>query len=339
MDDRSRVEELIGRPPRGEFTVVVRDAGGDPVVVRNAPFLDDGTPMPTRYYLVSTALVRAVSRIEAAGGVRRAEAEVAPDDIARAHAAYADERDAAIAEGHEGPRPYGGVGGTRHGVKCLHAHLAHVLAGGDDPVGRWTLEQLGEERALLATLDPLPPTAHGAPTETAANPDPGGLSIRIDDSRLTITMTGGGTWEVAVGPVSLCHAELADADPPHAADLTNALGTVHDHLDDVIAEAPLVADAPSVVFSGTHAESLALVELGTDVVPAGYRLSRPAADEVFRTLVAEPASERRFNPGLREEHVETIIPTLCVVLAVMRRLDLGTAGILIEPDDGHGGGR
>lgn len=337
MDDRSRVEELIGRPPRGEFTVVVRDADGDPVVVRNAPFLDDGTPMPTRYYLVGTALVRAVSRIEAAGGVRRAEAEIAADDIARAHASYADERDAAIAEDHEGPRPYGGVGGTRHGVKCLHAHLAHVLAGGDDPVGRWTLGQLDEERTLLATLDP-PPRLGPETAPTAANPDPGGLTVHIDDSCLTITMTGGGTWKLDVGPVPLRQTELADADPPHPADLTNALGTVHDHLDDVIAEAPLVADAPSAVFSGPHAESLAMVELGTDVVPSGYRLTRATADEVFRTLVAEPARERRFNPGLRDEHVETIIPTLCVVLAFMRRLDLGTAGILIEPVDGHEGG-
>jgi exopolyphosphatase/guanosine-5'-triphosphate,3'-diphosphate pyrophosphatase len=33
--------------------------------------------------------------------------------------------------------------GTRRGVKCLHAHVAWSMAGGDDPVGRWTLDQLG----------------------------------------------------------------------------------------------------------------------------------------------------------------------------------------------------
>jgi len=32
--------------------------------------------------------------------------------------------------------PRGGVGGTRVGVKCLHAHLANYLAGNDDPVGQ-----------------------------------------------------------------------------------------------------------------------------------------------------------------------------------------------------------
>ena len=142
MDDCARVAELLGREPAGAFEVVVRDDSGDPVVVRNAPFLDDGTPMPTRYYLVAPALVREVSRLEAAGGVKAAEAEIDPQELAALHQRYGAERDTAIDSGHEGPRPSGGVGGTRVGVKCLHAHLAHLLAGGDDPVGRWTLERL-----------------------------------------------------------------------------------------------------------------------------------------------------------------------------------------------------
>ncbi len=142
MDDHTRVTELLGRPPRGAFDVVVRDAAGDPVVVRNAPFLDDGTPMPTRYYLVATDLVRDVSRIEAGGGVDRAEAELDPELIAATHARYAAERSSAIPDGHTGPVPFGGVAGTRVGVKCLHAHVAHVLATGDDVVGQWTLDQI-----------------------------------------------------------------------------------------------------------------------------------------------------------------------------------------------------
>jgi hypothetical protein len=142
MDDRARVTELLGRAPQGSFDVVVRDADGDPIVIRNAPLLDDGTPMPTRYYLVGAALVREVSRLEAAGGVRRAEEAVDPDDVAATHARYAAERDAAVDPDHDGPRPTGGVGGTRTGVKCLHAHVAYALAGGDDPVGRWALAHL-----------------------------------------------------------------------------------------------------------------------------------------------------------------------------------------------------
>jgi hypothetical protein len=141
-DDRAAVAELLGRPPMGAFEVVVRAEGGRPVVICNAPLLDDGTPMPTRYWLVGAPERDAVSRLEAAGGVRRAEAEVGADDLAAAHARYAAERDAALPPDHAGPRPSGGVGGTRKGVKCLHAHYAWHLAGGDDPVGRWVAAAL-----------------------------------------------------------------------------------------------------------------------------------------------------------------------------------------------------
>jgi uncharacterized protein len=139
------VRDLIGRSPRGAFEIVVRDAAGGPVVMRNAPFLDDGEPMPTRYWLIGRHEVLAVSHIEAAGGVRRAESEIDPVRIADAHARYATERDADIPADHTGPRPHGGVGGTRTGVKCLHAHYAWFLAGGDDPVGAWVAQMLADE--------------------------------------------------------------------------------------------------------------------------------------------------------------------------------------------------
>jgi hypothetical protein len=145
--DFATLTVLLGREPRGAFDVVVRDAAGEPVVIRNAPLLDDGTPMPTRYYLVNPTLVTRVSRLESAGGVRAAEAAVDGDALLRAHAAYAAERDAVIPTEHAGPRPHGGVGGTRRGVKCLHAHYGFFLAGGDDPVGRWVADRLAEEDA------------------------------------------------------------------------------------------------------------------------------------------------------------------------------------------------
>jgi uncharacterized protein len=141
-DDVAALTDLLGRPPRADFDVVVRDAHGNPVVIRNAPLLDDGTPMPTRYWLVDRDLSLRVARLEAAGGVRAAEAAVDADELERAHREYAAERDAALAPTHDGPRPFGGVGGTRHGVKCLHAHYAYFLAGGDDAVGRWVEHEL-----------------------------------------------------------------------------------------------------------------------------------------------------------------------------------------------------
>jgi hypothetical protein len=146
-DDRAAVAELLGREPQGAFVVVVRHADGSPLVIRNAPLLDDGTPMPTRYWLVGEPERTWVGRLEAAGGVDRAEGEVDAGELAAAHARYAAERDAELPAGWEGPRPSGGVGGTRVGVKCLHAHYAWFLAGGDDPVGRWVHDHLVEVRA------------------------------------------------------------------------------------------------------------------------------------------------------------------------------------------------
>jgi len=137
------VADLLGRTPAGEFTVVVRRSDGVPSVIANAPFLADGTPMPTRYWLVDPDLREAVSRLESVGGVRQAEAEVDPAALAEAHVRYAAERDVLVPEDHPGPRPSSGVGGTRKGVKCLHAHLAWWLAGGKDPVGEWVAVRLG----------------------------------------------------------------------------------------------------------------------------------------------------------------------------------------------------
>jgi hypothetical protein len=142
--ERELVTHLLGRAPQGSYVVVVRSPEGAPMVLRNGPLLDDGTPMPTRYWLIDPALRAAIGTLEAAGGVNRAEAEIDPAAIAEAHARYAAERDASLPDGHVGPRPSAGVGGTRIGVKCLHAHYAWFLAGGDDPVGRWVDEHLGE---------------------------------------------------------------------------------------------------------------------------------------------------------------------------------------------------
>jgi hypothetical protein len=147
--DDQMVAERLGRAPGCDYTVAVRDALGAPVVIANAPFLHDGTPMPTRYWLVDPGLRARVGRLEAAGGVRDAERAVDPAQLAECHRRYAAERDALVPVGWAGPSPSGGVGGTRHGVKCLHAHLAWWLAGGRDPVGEWVADQLGLSRPMV----------------------------------------------------------------------------------------------------------------------------------------------------------------------------------------------
>lgn len=140
--DVAYVTECLGRTPRAAFTVAARDDRGRPTVIENPPFLDDGTPMPTRHWLIDPDLIRRIGTLEASGGVNEVEAELGLDLLAEVHARSAAAREALIPPGHVGPRPSGGVGGTRIGVKCLHVHYAARLAGQDDPVGDWVHARL-----------------------------------------------------------------------------------------------------------------------------------------------------------------------------------------------------
>jgi exopolyphosphatase/guanosine-5'-triphosphate,3'-diphosphate pyrophosphatase len=131
------------------FTVVARCAHGHPLVIRNASVDADGRPFPTLYWLTCPDHVKAVSRIESEGWIKRLadEAVVDPDlriSLRRAHEAYARERGRL----HPGAEAWGGVTGTRSGVKCLHAHYAYYLAGGPDPIGRWVANRLAESEPI-----------------------------------------------------------------------------------------------------------------------------------------------------------------------------------------------
>jgi exopolyphosphatase/guanosine-5'-triphosphate,3'-diphosphate pyrophosphatase len=137
------VREQIGREPTTPFTVVARCTREHPLVIRNEPIDTEGKPFPTLFWLTCPDAVRTVSRIEAGGAIaelnRRADDDAAfAGAIERAHEAYARER----AREFPGAEGLNGVGGTRVGVKCLHAHYANHLAGGDDPVGAWTAERV-----------------------------------------------------------------------------------------------------------------------------------------------------------------------------------------------------
>ena len=235
-----------------------------------------------------------MSRLESAGGVRDGRGRRStPRPIADAHRRYAAERDAAVPDDAD-PRPSGGVGGTRQGVKCLHAHYAWHLAGGDDPVGRWVAER------LAAMLD---------------------IDVAPDASRRSATPAG--TTPIPVGPSTLLEHELADPDPPAPAELTNALGVVTDHLDDVIRDEPASTAARDV--PGRRGRAVAprrgRARAATSPTPP-CRLDREAAEDVFRTLATERRADRLHNPGLEPGRVDTILGTCCVVLAVMRRLHL-----------------
>ncbi|HET7308743.1 MAG TPA: DUF501 domain-containing protein, partial [Actinomycetota bacterium] len=152
------VAEQLGRAPTVPFTVVARCPGGHPLVIRNAPVDERGEPFPTTFWLTCPDAVRAVSRLEAEGWISRLNERLESDPgfaeaVAQAHAEYARER----ARDDPSAERRGGVGGTRKGLKCLHAHYANHLAGGDDVVGAWvagTVEPIHDERpGRVAAVD------------------------------------------------------------------------------------------------------------------------------------------------------------------------------------------
>lgn len=139
MDDRKVIEAQIGRPLRADSKAVSRCHLDLPVVVEVPPFLDDGTPFPTLYWLTCPLAVTRIGRLEGAGGVKRMEQKAVADPefgraLEEAHASYAAKRDAKVPKG-ESPAPTGGVGGSNLGVKCLHAHYAHTRSDDPNPVG------------------------------------------------------------------------------------------------------------------------------------------------------------------------------------------------------------
>src|SRR5438876_2252145 len=83
MDDRTVVEQQLGRPPRAFRRVVRRCPFGRPAVTEQEPYDASGEPFPTTYYLTCRNLVAAVARLEAAGGVARFGAAAAGDPVLR----------------------------------------------------------------------------------------------------------------------------------------------------------------------------------------------------------------------------------------------------------------
>jgi hypothetical protein len=125
VDDREIVARQLGRAPRAFRRVAVRCPFGRPAVTEQAPIDEDGRPFPTQYYVTCPALVSAISRLEAAGGVERwTRAAFDEPELAASLAA------AQIAQRALRPEIDAGIGGsTRSGsLKCLHAHAAFALA-------------------------------------------------------------------------------------------------------------------------------------------------------------------------------------------------------------------
>jgi len=154
-EDRRLAESQLGRRLRGEVRVASRCPHGKVQVIATSPLLDDGTPFPTLFWLTCPLLQREVSRLEngdfreglrerLSADRRMASAlQSAEDDYRRLRQEWAERLGCGEkVRGLFSSRA--GIGGTvAGGLKCLHAHLAHYLAGGDNPVGAMVYAEFG----------------------------------------------------------------------------------------------------------------------------------------------------------------------------------------------------
>jgi hypothetical protein len=142
LEDELVVAAQLGRKPRGEWSVASRCHLGVPMVIKNHPVLEDGSPFPTLYWLTCPILVKRVGALESEGFMELVNTELKSnlsikDRLADALNWYRVERDSLAEVESDAP------GGGAERVKCLHAHTAHELASPPNPVGAISLARAG----------------------------------------------------------------------------------------------------------------------------------------------------------------------------------------------------
>ena len=147
---------------------------------------------------------------------------------------------------------------------------------------------------------------------------------------------GGGSTEFVLGtdaPVGLVSLDMGcvriteqflHSDPPAPEELSNAVAVVRDLVAEVPRVIPGALDAVTLVGLAGTVTTVAAVEQGIpEYDPAkihGFRLTRAAAEDVFRTLATETAAQRAHNPGLEPGRVDVIVGGAAVLVGIFRVL-------------------
>ncbi|MBW3580294.1 MAG: Ppx/GppA family phosphatase [Actinobacteria bacterium] len=168
-----------------------------------------------------------------------------------------------------------------------------------------------------------------------------GAAAELDpeDGPFLVVDIGGGSTEFAVGAgpepegalsVDMGCVRLTEqylhSDPPRPEELSAAISVAEAYLDDVVREVPQTRDASLMVGLAGTVTTVAAVELGLAHYDRRlihhFRLSRNAAEDVFRTLATEARADRVHNPGLEEARADVIVGGCCILVAVLRYFEL-----------------
>jgi exopolyphosphatase / guanosine-5'-triphosphate,3'-diphosphate pyrophosphatase len=131
-----------------------------------------------------------------------------------------------------------------------------------------------------------------------------------------------GVMSIDVGCVRLTEKFL-EHDPPQPEELTAAISFTDAYLEDVQRELPGVGEARTLVGLAGTITTVAAVEIGLATYDRDrihhFRLTRAAAEDVFRTLATESRADRLHNPGLEPARADVIVGGCCVLVALFRR--------------------
>lgn len=185
----------------------------------------------------------------------------------------------------------------------------------------------------------------GARPELLSGLDEGKLSFSgatadLDpiDGPFLVFDIGGGSTEFAFGTeeaeaaISLdigcvrLTEKYVENDPPRPEELVACLSITEAHLDDVARELPQTVHAKTFVGLAGTVSAAAMVEIGLAEYDRDqvhhFRLSKEAAEDVYRTLVTESREDRLHNPGLEEARADVIVGGMCILVRIMRYFDI-----------------
>ena len=137
-----KIEQLLGRAPRGLEAVEVVDAQGNPSVIRVASLVDN-KPFPTMFWLVDKTLKYKLDQLEASGLILELQARIDNDETLLEMMAADHQRYIALREQNMSPeikqrlidlnyfdalqkRGIGGIANFSR-IRCLHTYYAAHL--------------------------------------------------------------------------------------------------------------------------------------------------------------------------------------------------------------------
>jgi exopolyphosphatase/guanosine-5'-triphosphate,3'-diphosphate pyrophosphatase len=229
-------------------------------------------------------------------------------------------------------------------IAALEGYKASLDAHGVTAV-RMTATSAARDAANSADFFDAAEAAVGVRPELISGEEEGRLAFAGATSELDpgqgpflVVDIGGGSTECIVGTdsveavrslelgcVRLTEAHLS-TDPPAPEELSNAVAEATELFADLLRELPQMQAARTVVGLAGTVTTVAAVEIGLaewdrDAIHH-FRLTRAAAEDVFRTLATEPLADRVHNPGLEAARADVIVGGCCALVALYRALGI-----------------